>query len=434
MLITLTPAAIGDLRPVYDGRLVALSLLIALLAAWACLDLAGPAAVAHGRARTLWLTGAALALGLGIWAMHFVAMLAYRLPLPVTYDAALVLLALGVALGGAGAGLALAARRPRRGGAPLAAGAAVGGAIVGMHFTGMASVRTAAMPMLTPLPLALSALLALGLSSAAFWLAFGPRAARSWPWRPRAASAAALLAAAIAGMHYAAMAGVHLMPVAAPPAAAAAAEPILDAPALAETIGLATVAVLGATLAASFVGRRARARLASLASDTLPMSAAPAAPSTSPRSAAPAAPAAPSTSTSPAASPAAAPPSGDSQVDGPSAATGERATIAIGELIVGPSRHEVRFRGLPVALTRVEYALLRHLAAHHGQVRPYDEIAWATHELQLPASEARDLLHTHVTNLRRKLDPAYLLTDAGAGYMLVDPRGAPSHPDPRGTP
>jgi len=112
--ITILSAAIDDPRPVYDGWLVVLSLLIALLAAGACLDLAGPAASAHGRARTLWLTGAALALGLGIWAMHVVAMLAYRLPLPVTYDAVVVALALGVALGGSGAGLALAARRPVR--------------------------------------------------------------------------------------------------------------------------------------------------------------------------------------------------------------------------------------------------------------------------------------------------------------------------------
>jgi len=179
MPITLTSAAIGDVRPVYDGQLVALSLLIALLAAWACLDLAGPAAAAHGRARTLWLTGAALALGLGIWAMHFVAILAYRLPLPVTYDAMVVALALGVALGGSGAGLALAARRPVRRGALLAAGAAVGGAIVGMHYTGMAGLRAAAMPLLDPLPLALSVALALGLSGPALWLAFGPRAARS---------------------------------------------------------------------------------------------------------------------------------------------------------------------------------------------------------------------------------------------------------------
>ncbi len=199
MPITTLSAAIGDLRPVYDGRLVALSLLIALLAAGACLDLAGPAAAAPGRAWTLWLTGAALSLGLGIWAMHVVAMLAYRLPRPVTYDAVVVALALGVALGGSGAGLALAARRPVRGSALLAAGAAVGGAIVDMHVTGMVGLRTAAMPMLDPLPLALSVALALGLSGAALGLAFGPRAARSWPWRPRMIGAAALLAAATAG-------------------------------------------------------------------------------------------------------------------------------------------------------------------------------------------------------------------------------------------
>jgi len=199
MPITILSAAIDDPRPVYDGWLVVLSLLIALLAAGACLNLAGPAASAHGRARTLWLTGAALALGLGIWAMHVVAMLAYRLPLPVTYDAVVVALALGVALGGSGAGLALAARRPVRQGALLAAAAAVGGAIVGMHYTGMAGLRTAAMPLLDPLPLARSVALALGLSGAALGLAFDPRAAHSWPWRPRMIGAAALLAAAIAG-------------------------------------------------------------------------------------------------------------------------------------------------------------------------------------------------------------------------------------------
>jgi len=193
MPITILSAAIDDPRPVYDGWLVVLSLLIALLAAGACLDLAGPAAAAHGRARTLWLTGAALALGLGIWAMHVVAMLAYRLPLPVTYDAVVVALALGVALGGSGAGLALggsgaglalAARRPVRQGALLAAGAAVAGAIVGMHDTDMAGLRAAAMPLLDPLPLAL------GLSGAALGLAFDLRAARRAllalaPARPR---------------------------------------------------------------------------------------------------------------------------------------------------------------------------------------------------------------------------------------------------------
>jgi len=118
-------------------------------------------------------------------------------------------------------------------------------------------------------------------------------------------------------------------------------------------------------------------------------------------------------------------PSKDGQTDGPVSAANERAAIAIGALIVGPSRHEVRFRDVPVALTLREYALLRHLAEHPGQVRPYDEIAWAMHGLRLPASEARISLHTHVGNLRRKLDPAYLVTDPGTGYMLTDPHGPP---------
>jgi len=154
-----------------------------------------------------------------------------------------------------------------RRGALLAAGAAVGGAIVGMHYTAMAGLRAAAMPLLDPLPVALSVALALGLSGAALGLAFDPRAAHSWPWRPRMIGAAALLAGAITGMHYTAMAGVHLMPVAASPATAVAASPALDRAALAGTIGLATVAILGATLAGSFFGRRLRARLAALRRD-----------------------------------------------------------------------------------------------------------------------------------------------------------------------
>jgi len=102
-----------------------------------------------------------------------------------------------------------------------------------------------------------------------------------------------------------------------------------------------------------------------------------------------------------------------------------RGILMIGALAVGPSRHEVRFQDQPMTLTRMEYALLRRLAEHPGQMQPYDELAQATHGLRLPLSEARALLHTHVVNLRRKLDPAYLVTDPGAGYMLVDPRENP---------
>src|SRR5271154_4712556 len=70
----------------YDYRLVAVSVLIAVLAAYAALDLAGRVTAARGTARYTWLGGGALALGLGIWSMHYMGMEALQLPVPVEYD------------------------------------------------------------------------------------------------------------------------------------------------------------------------------------------------------------------------------------------------------------------------------------------------------------------------------------------------------------
>jgi len=67
----------------YDYRLVAVSVLIAILASYAALDLAGRVTGARGRTQFLWLTGGAAAMGLGIWSMHYVGMLAYSVPVPV---------------------------------------------------------------------------------------------------------------------------------------------------------------------------------------------------------------------------------------------------------------------------------------------------------------------------------------------------------------
>ncbi len=70
----------------YDHWLVALSVLLAILASYAALDLAGRLTSSRGRMRLLWLSGGASAMGLGIWSMHYVGMLALRLPIPVEYD------------------------------------------------------------------------------------------------------------------------------------------------------------------------------------------------------------------------------------------------------------------------------------------------------------------------------------------------------------
>src|SRR6266702_3206201 len=78
----------------YDFRLVAVSVLIALFAAYAALDLAGRVTASRGWSRFAWLSGGAFAMGLGIWSMHYVGMEAFRLPVPVQYDWPTVLLSM----------------------------------------------------------------------------------------------------------------------------------------------------------------------------------------------------------------------------------------------------------------------------------------------------------------------------------------------------
>jgi len=78
----------------YDPRLVAVSILIAVLAAGAALDLAGRVTWARDTARFWWLTGGAIAMGVGIWSMHYIGMLAFQLPVAALYDWPTVLLSL----------------------------------------------------------------------------------------------------------------------------------------------------------------------------------------------------------------------------------------------------------------------------------------------------------------------------------------------------
>src|SRR6266704_7111684 len=82
----------------YDYRLVALSVLIAVLASYAALDLAARVTAAQGRIRSAWLWGGAAAMGTGIWSMHYIGMLAFSLPIPVAYHWPTVLLSLIAAI------------------------------------------------------------------------------------------------------------------------------------------------------------------------------------------------------------------------------------------------------------------------------------------------------------------------------------------------
>src|SRR5690349_3289372 len=120
----------------YDYSLVALSVLIAICAAYSALDLAGRTTAAQGRARMLWLVGGAAAMGLGIWSMHYIGMLAFSLPVPVRYHWPTVLLSLLAAIFASAVALFLVSRERMSWGRALVGSASMGGGIATMHYTG----------------------------------------------------------------------------------------------------------------------------------------------------------------------------------------------------------------------------------------------------------------------------------------------------------
>src|SRR5260370_8632346 len=96
---------------IYDLRLVALSVVVAAIASYAALDLAGRVSTSKGEASATWLLGGALAMGTGIWSMHFIGMLAFSLPVPLAYDLGITLLSMLAAVATSGGAL-YTVRRP----------------------------------------------------------------------------------------------------------------------------------------------------------------------------------------------------------------------------------------------------------------------------------------------------------------------------------
>lgn len=106
----MTGATQATLDGTYNLFLVALSILVAVVASYTTLDLAGRVTVSAGRARRVWLAGGAVAMGVGIWSMHFIGMLAFSVPLPMTYDVITVLVSMLVAVIAAGIALYIVSR------------------------------------------------------------------------------------------------------------------------------------------------------------------------------------------------------------------------------------------------------------------------------------------------------------------------------------
>src|SRR6267143_860917 len=123
----------------YNYALVALSVLIAIFASYAALDLAGRVTAAGGWTRAVWLLGGAGAMGTGIWSMHYIGMLAFILPIPVAYHWPTVLLSLFAAILASVIALYVVSRRKMGASRAVAGSVLMGAGIPVMHYTGMAA-------------------------------------------------------------------------------------------------------------------------------------------------------------------------------------------------------------------------------------------------------------------------------------------------------
>ncbi|GGG67464.1 response regulator [Edaphobacter dinghuensis] len=237
----------------YDTRLVVVSVLIAILAAYAALDLAGRVTAARGVARFLWLTGGAFAMGLGIWSMHYVGMEALRLPVDVRYDWPTVLLSMLAAFVASGIALFVVSRKTMTMTSAIVGSLLMGTAIAGMHYIGMEAMRLPAMCTYSAGLVTLSVVLAVVISFVAMLLTFGLRDQMStWSWRK--SGAAIVMGLAIPVMHYVGMAAVSFMPAPLP------ASELKHAVNMSELgligIGLVTLTILTISFLASMLDRR----------------------------------------------------------------------------------------------------------------------------------------------------------------------------------
>jgi PAS domain S-box-containing protein len=195
----------------YDIRLVVLSVLIAVVASYAALDLAARVTFARGRTRYLWLIGGATAMGTGIWSMHYIGMLAFRLPVPVQYDWPTVLVSLLAAIFASLAALYVVSRQKMGPLQALVGCVIMGGGIAGMHYIGMAAMRLPAICHYSLAIVVLSVVLAFVISLVALWLTFHFRGeTTSWGWRK--IMSALVMGAAIPIMHYTGMAAATFAP------------------------------------------------------------------------------------------------------------------------------------------------------------------------------------------------------------------------------
>ena len=242
----------------HDHGLVALSVVIAILASYVALELVSRVTAATGRGRAAWLLGGAVAMGTGIWSMHYVGMLAFKLPVLVRYHWPTVALSHIAAIVASAVALVVTSRRTMGLRRAALGSVFMGVGIAGMHYIGMAAMRLPATSHYSPPLVALSIVLAIGIAFVALWLAFELREdASHFNWRR--INSAVVMGLAIPVMHYTGMAAVSFTPS---PGFLPDLSRAVNISALG-TLGIigVTFMVLGLTVVSSMVERRMAAQV-----------------------------------------------------------------------------------------------------------------------------------------------------------------------------
>ena len=229
----------GVIHGSYDYRLVALSVLIAVLVSYASLDLAARVTAAHSRMRFAWLFGGAAAMGTSIWSMHYIGMLAFSLPIPVLYDWPGVLLSLLAAVLTSVIALFVVSRNEMGLLAAMVGSLIMGAGIATLHYTGMAAMRLPAMCSYSAALVTLSVLFAIVFSLVALWLTFRFRNDVKGKWLSKIASAV-LMGSAITVMHYTGMAAASFTFTG-------------EAPDLSHAVSVSSLGIAGITIATFMV-------------------------------------------------------------------------------------------------------------------------------------------------------------------------------------
>ena len=184
----------------YDPALVALSIAIAFFASYTALDLGARVRGASTSLRWAWVAAASVAMGGGIWAMHFVGMLAFEMGMPAAYDLGITVASLLIAIVATGGAFAWVSRKRAGPRDVLVGGPLMGVGVAGMHYAGMAAMRVPGNLAYSVLVVAASVALAVVAATAALWLTFR----QNDVWQKLVAAGA--MGLAVAGMHYTGMA------------------------------------------------------------------------------------------------------------------------------------------------------------------------------------------------------------------------------------